>query len=625
MTRTSDTPPRSASADWLRALERTAAITQDSTRTLAAAVEDRAALAPDSPALIGANETFTYADLAATIRRVARWARSAGLAPGDRVALMMTNAPAYAGIWLGLSRVGIVTALINTQLTGVSLAHCLRAAAPRHVIGGSRCLAALAGVTLDEGVRLWSWGGDEPGVPRLDEAVAGLDASLLADEAPVVTLRDPALLIYTSGTTGLPKAAHVSHHRVAMWSEWFAAITDARADDRLYDCLPMYHSVGGVVAIGAMLAAGGAVIVRDGFSASRFWPDVVESGATIFQYIGELCRYLVAAPANEAERAHRLRLACGNGLRADVWTAFAARFAVPRILEFYAATEGSFSLFNLEGKPGAIGRLPPFMAHRSPVALVRHDPDAARPARGADGFCLRCAIDEPGEAIGRLGAGGNGLSGRFEGYTSQADTDTKVLRDVFEPGDRWFRTGDMMARDGQGFFRFVDRLGDTFRWKGENVAAAEVEAALRRCPGVIEASVYGVAVPGTDGRAGMAAIVAGPEVTPAEIRAAAESLPRYARPVFLRFCRDLATTGTFRPKKADLMRAGYDTTLVADPLFVLQGDGYVPLEPGARRPHRRGRSRMASRRLTVSRQARPTPTRSLLGKVDARCGARECY
>ncbi len=578
MTRTSAKPLRSASADWLRALERTAAITLDSTRTLAVTVEDRGAVAPDSPALIGTDETLTYGELAATIRRVARWALAEGLAPGDRVALMMTNAPAYAAIWLGLSRVGIVTALINTQLTGEGLAHCLRAAAARHVVGGSNCLAALAGVTLDGGVRLWSWGGDETGVPRLDETVAGLDASPLADWAPAITLRDCALLIYTSGTTGLPKAAHVSHHRVAMWSEWFAAITDARTEDRLYDCLPMYHSVGGVVAVGAMLAAGGAVIVRDGFSASRFWPDVVASGATIFQYIGELCRYLVAAPANEAEHRHRLRLCCGNGLREDVWTAFAARFAVPRILEFYAATEGSFSLFNLEGKPGAIGRLPPFMAHRSPVALVRHDPDAERPARGEDGFCQRCAVDEPGEAIGRLGVGGNGLSGRFEGYVDEADTETKVLRDVFEPGDRWFRTGDMMARDGQGFYRFVDRLGDTFRWKGENVAAAEVEATLRRCPGVIEASVYGVAVPGADGRAGMAAIVAGPQVTPADIGTAAASLPRYARPVFLRFCHDLATTGTFRPKKADLVRAGYDATHVADPLFVLQGDGYVALD-----------------------------------------------
>ena len=297
MTRTSDTPLRSASADWLRALERTAAVTPDSARTLPVIVEEHAAVAPDSPALIGTDETLTYADLAAMVRRVARWARSEGLAPGDRVALMMTNTPAYAGIWLGLSRVGVVTALINTQLSGEGLAHCLHAAAPRHVVGGSSCLATLAGVTLDEDVRVWGWNEERPGVLRFDQALAGFDASPLAEDAPEITLRDPALLIYTSGTTGLPKAARVSHHRVAMWSEWFAAITNARPEDRLYDCLPMYHSVGGVVAVGAMLAAGGAVILREGFSASRFWPDVVASGATIFQYIGELCRYLVGRAA----------------------------------------------------------------------------------------------------------------------------------------------------------------------------------------------------------------------------------------------------------------------------------------------------------------------------------------
>ncbi len=560
-------------------MERTAAVTLDSRRTLAVVVEERAAAAPESPALIGKGETLTYADLAAMIRRIARWANAVGLKPGDRVALMMTNAPAYAGIWLGLSRVGVTTALINTQLSGDGLAHCLRAATPRHVVVGSSCLPALAGVSLGEEVGLWSWDEAVPGFTRLDAAIATCDDAPLVD-APVITLGDPALLIYTSGTTGLPKAAHVSHHRVAMWSEWFAAIMDARADDRLYDCLPMSHSVGGVVAVGAMLAAGGATIVREGFSAGRFWPDIVESGATIFQYIGELCRYLVAAPANHAERGHRLRLCCGNGLREDVWTAFAARFAVPRILEFYAATEGSFSLFNLEGKPGAIGRLPPLMAHRSPVALVRHDPDAASPARGPDGFCLRCADDEPGEAIGRLGVGvgSNGLSGRFEGYTDAAASNAKVMRDVFEPGDAWFRTGDMMARDKQAFYRFVDRLGDTFRWKGENVAATEVEMALRRCPGVTEASVYGVAVPGADGRAGMAAIVAAPDVTPSKIQDALASLPRYARPVFLRFCQGHTTTGTFRPKKAELMQAGYDHTRIADPLFVLHGNDYVPLD-----------------------------------------------
>ena len=411
----------------------------------------------------------------------------------------------------------------------------------------------------------------------MDDALAALSGAPLAPgERPPLTLGDEALLIYTSGTTGMPKAARVSHLRVMTWSQWFAGIMDARPTDRLYDCLPMYHSIGGVAAVGAMLAAGGCVIVRRGFSAGRFWDDVAASGATIVQYIGELCRYLLAAPPGEADRAHRVRLCCGNGLRADVWLAFEARFAIPRVIEFYAATEGSFSLFNLEGKVGAVGRVPAFMAHRSPVALVRFDPETERPARGPDGFCVRCGTDEAGEALGAIAAGADR---RFEGYTDAQASRDKVLRDVFAPGDAWLRTGDLMKRDAAGFFSFVDRVGDTFRWRAENVSCAAVTAALADCPGVVAASVYGVAVPGTEGRAGMAAVVAGEGFDPAALRAhLAARLPRYARPLFLRVTGALAMTGTFKPRRAALVAEGYDPARVADPLLFDDGTRYVPLD-----------------------------------------------
>ena len=228
-----------------------------------------------------------------------------------------------------------------------------------------------------------------------------LSAEALADaERRTVTIADPALLIYTSGTTGLPKAAYVSHRRVLEWSFWFAGLMDFGPDDRMYDCLPLYHSVGGVVATGALLVRGGSVLIRDKFSAQRFWDDVADRGCTLVQYIGELCRYLVNAPQHPKERAHRLRLACGNGLQADIWEKFQQRFAIPRILEFYAATEGNFSLYNVEGKVGAIGRVPSFLAHRFPLRLVRFDAVAAAPVRDARGFCIRCATNEIGEAIG---------------------------------------------------------------------------------------------------------------------------------------------------------------------------------------------------------------------------------
>ena len=574
---------RAANTDWLRALLRTAAITPTSTRTLPDVVDENAVLHADRPALLGEADALTHGELGALSNRVSRWALGQRLRPGDRVALMMANTPAYTSLWIGLTRVGVVVALVNIEVVGAGLRHSLAQAAPRCVIVGADLLGAdRLALIEDAGLPIMVYGGDvEPRIPtrhvRLDRALDPLSgAPLAAGERPPLTLKDAALLVYTSGTTGLPKAARVSHLRVMMWSQWFAGIMDARPEDRLYDCLPMYHSVGGVAAVGSMLAAGGCVIVRRGFSASRFWGDVAASGATIFQYIGELCRFLVATPPGAADRAHGLRLCCGNGLRGDVWPTFEARFAIPRIIEFYGATEGSFSLFNLEGKVGAIGRVPSFMAHRSPVALVRFDAEAERPSRGEDGFCLRCGTDEDGEALGEIAAG---IDRRFEGYTDADASREKILRDVFAPGDAWFRTGDLMRRDAAGFYFFVDRIGDTFRWRGENVSCAAVAEAVARGPGVTGASAYGVTVPGTEGRAGMAVVVAADGFDLAALRAHLEAtLPRHARPLFLRLAGTMAMTGTFKPRKTELIAEGYDPARVADPLHFDNGTRYVPLD-----------------------------------------------
>jgi fatty-acyl-CoA synthase len=270
------------------------------------------------------------------------------------------------------------------------------------------------------------------------------------------------------------------------------------------------------------------------------------------------------------------RIAVGNGLRGDIWEAFAGRFAIPRILEFYAATEGNFSLFNVEGKPGfnvegkpgAIGRIPPLLAHRFPASIVTVDADSGSPIRGDDGLCIACAPGEVGEAVGRIGTADQG-GGPFGGYTDPAETEKKILRDVFADGDAWFRTGDLMLRDEQGYFHFVDRVGDTFRWKGENVATGEVNEAIRDCPGVLDASTYGVAVPGADGRAGMAALVVDQGF---DFGIFAEHLslrlPVYAHPVFVRFCRALDATDTSKQKKQRLIREGFDPSVMSDPLFL---------------------------------------------------------
>ena len=567
--------PRKQSAalrDWVRALEATAPIAANPDRLLPGIIEELAQTRGDAPALLSVSENMTYGDVANRANAYARWALNHAVAKGETICLIMPNRPEYMAIWLGLTSVGVVVSLINTQLRGPALAHCINIVLPKHII-----VAAELGEQLTSGAvqlanqpKIWTHGGGgDSEFDRIDLQVERFSgAPLTQSERRGVKIADRALLIYTSGSTGLPKAANVSHRRLLQWSLWFAGLMNTQPQDRMYDCLPMYHSVGGVVATGALLVSGGSVLIREGFSARQFWDDVIDGDCTLFQYIGELARYLLNAPENPRERTHRLRLCCGNGLRADVWEKFQSRFAIPRILEFYAATEGNFSLYNVEGKVGAIGRVPSFLAHRFPLALVRYDTATGEPVRDDSHFCIRCVTNEVGEAIGRISDEAGHQGGEFEGYSNVDQSETKILRNVFEPGDAWYRTGDLMSRDASGFFFFIDRVGDTFRWKGENVATSEVAAAIMAFPNIKEANVYGVHVPGTEGAAGMAALIVDGDLDFRKFRQHLESrLPPYARPLFLRITDRIAATSTFKHTKRDLQRDGYNPAMTPDRIY----------------------------------------------------------
>jgi fatty-acyl-CoA synthase len=568
---------------WTRALELTAPI-EHRGLTLPQVIDELAELHGDAPALVAPHESLSYRELAQAVRRYARWGLSAGFAPGEVVGLLMPNSPHYFAIWLGLSRIGVTTALLNTHLSGERLSHCIRAVSPRAIVVAPALIDALQSARpgLARSLPAWAFGDGSRGLPRLDSQASGLSCEPLADgERPAPSLDSRALYIYTSGTTGLPKAAAISHLRVMQWSHWFAGMMDASPTDRLYNCLPMYHSIGGVVATAAPLVGGGTVVVRESFSATGFWPDVVAQRCTLFQYIGELCRYLIGNPPQPQETQHQLRLCCGNGLRAQVWTRFQDRFRIPRILEYYASTEGSFSLYNCEGHPGAIGRIPAFLSHRLPVALVRYDAEAGAPARNAGGRCIVCGPNEPGEAIGQIRDASGKARGRFEGYADDDASEKKLLHDVFAAGDTWYRTGDLMRRDPQGFFYFVDRIGDTFRWKGENVSTGEVAAVITGCAGVADAAVYGVAIPGTDGKAGMAAIVAREAFDLAELfRHVAAQLPQYARPLFVRIVPAIALTGSYKLDKQALAGEGFDPSATSDAIYFVarREEGYVRVD-----------------------------------------------
>ena len=343
--------------------------------------------------------------------------------------------------------------------------------------------------------------------------------------------------------------------------------------------------------VGAALLNGARLVIRKKFSASSFWPDVVASGATMFVYIGELCRYLVNCPPQAYEKKHKLRFAFGNGMRGDVWPEFQSRFNIPEVLEFYGSTEGNVSLFNFDGKQGAIGRVPSYLKKQINIRLVQCDVETEQPVRGPDGLCRLARVGEIGEAIGEIG---NDIRHDFSGYADKAASQKKILTDVFKKGDRWFRTGDLMRQDAEGYFYFVDRMGDTFRWKGENVSTSEVEQVLMDAPGVAEAIVYGIPVPGQEGKAGMAALVIEGKFDPKTFADHINGkLPAYAQPVFLRMIEAAETTGTFKYRKSDLVADGFDPERVGASLFVRGGkSGYQKLTAAARTAILNGEGRL---------------------------------
>lgn len=557
--------------------------------TAADMIEDIVRRREDQPFVLFEGRSVSYGEYNREANRIAHWGLEQGLHEGDVVALLMQNRPEYLSVWAGLAKIGVTTALINTNLTGAALAHALDAGGTRRLIVGAEAAESLE--LLDASVRanldLWiaadpitadasnSWGGRDFGAAVADQPDENPDPG----ERAGVRAGDSLLYIYTSGTTGLPKAAKLSHLRYAA-AGIGAQIGGLDANGVMYCALPLYHSAGGAMAVGSVLRSGGTLALRRKFSASAFWKDVRDTRSTGFQYIGEFCRYLLNQPEDPADKGHELRFCIGNGLRPDIWEEFRDRFMIPSIIEFYGATEGNVAMLNFDGKVGSVGKRPPVFIP-SP-RLVRYDIDADDHVRGHDGLCIECEPDEVGELLGEIPHDPNVSSGRFEGYTSKEATDKKVLRDVFEPGDQWFRTGDLLRCDAKGYFYFVDRIGDTFRWKGENVSTQEVAEAVGSLPGVLMTNVYGVEVPGHEGRAGMAAIVlgAGRDFDGEALhRLLMDSLPLYAAPVFVRVQPEPEVTGTFKLRKVDLQAEGYDTGKVADPLFVRDDSAaaYLPL------------------------------------------------
>ena len=531
---------------------------------------------PHQLALAYLDRRYTWSELDANVNRYAKAFQKMGVSEGEVVALLMDNRPEYVFSILALNRLCAVAALINTNIAGRGVMHALTVARPVRIVVGSEHTDKLR-ETIDEieGFELSDVLVECDEGDAMSEGFASLDDLVEAQspaspiELPIPEPTGPMCYIYTSGTTGLPKAAIVTNLR------WMSAgilfghgIMDLDGGDVVYVTLPLYHSNAMFAGLGAMLTTGCAMALRRKFSASNFWVDVKKFDATAFVYIGELCRYLMNQPKHPDERNHRLRICTGNGMRPDIWERFQERFGIEIVREFYGATEGNAPLVNFTGKPGMVGRLMPGQV------IVKADLETGEIQRDAGGYCERVEVGETGLLLGKIV--GN-LT--FSGYVDEKATRKKVLQNVFERGDRYFDSGDLLKVYENRWVAFADRLGDTFRWKGENVSTNEVAEILNGAPGVLETNVYGVEVPGSEGRAGMASVNCKDDFNIETFNDfVLERLPVFQRPYFVRLQHDMRITGTFKHQKVDYRREGYDPAKVSDPLYFLNGEQYVTLD-----------------------------------------------
>ncbi|WP_297698223.1 long-chain-acyl-CoA synthetase FadD6 [Mycobacterium sp.] len=508
------------------------------------------------------DQQLTYRDANAAANRYAAVLAARGVGHGDVVAIMLRNSPNAVLAMLAAVKCGAVAGMLNYHQRGEVLAHSLGLLDAKVLIAETDLVSVVAECGGSGGTQTLT-------VEDLERFAVSAPATNPAS-ASAVHARDTAFYIFTSGTTGFPKASVMTHLR---WLKALAAFGGIglrlKSSDTLYCCLPLYHNNALTVALSSVINSGATLALGKSFSASKFWDDVIANEATAFVYIGEICRYLLNQPPKPTDRAHQVRVIGGNGLRPEIWDEFTTRFGIPRVCEFYASSEGNTAFINIFNVPRTTGIFP------MPVAYVEYDPDTGQPLRDDSGRVRRVPAGQPGLLLSPV----NRLQ-PFDGYTDQESTEKKLVRNAFREGDCWFNSGDVMSPQGLGHAAFVDRLGDTFRWKGENVATTQVEAALASDESVEDCTVFGVEVPRTGGRAGMAAVKLrdGAEFDGQSLaRAVYEQLPGYALPLFVRVVESIEQTTTFKSRKVELREQAYGPD-VQDPLYVLagRGDGYVP-------------------------------------------------
>lgn len=529
---------------------------------------------PEGIALRFEDQSFSYTELNGWANQIAHYYLSLGAKKGDVVALMVENRPEMVASVIGLAKLGVTIALLNTSQVGKVLAHSINLVKPIAIIVGEECHAAVAEIRdeLNIAADRFHWFADQPTQQNPGQAPEGfINLAEVIDTFPKfnpstthnVQGKDGLFYIYTSGTTGLPKAVIFTNSRWTLAYGTYGHVLNLGTEDVMYCTLPLYHATGMVVCWCGVIAGAGTFAIRRKFSTSSFWKDVQKFDASAIGYVGELCRYLMDAPSSELEKGHRVKKMIGNGMRPNIWDKFKNRFGIEEVLELYASSEGNVGFSNVFNFDNTVGFSP------TPYAIVEFDKDKNEPVRDAKGHCKRVKKGTTGLLIGKITR-----RSPFDGYTDPEKNKSVIMKDVFCKGDAYFNTGDLVRDIGFRHAQFVDRLGDTFRWKGENVSTTEVENMLTEYDKIVEAVVYGVEIPNTNGRAGMAAITLKPEAELNDtdlkemLSCFKKCLPAYSVPVFLRIQQQVETTGTFKYQKNKLKEQAFDPSKTDERLLV---------------------------------------------------------
>jgi len=541
-------------------------------------LEQNAAKYPNHSMIVFEDQEYTWGEFNKLCNRYSHSIKAAGVCKGDTVSLMMENRPEFLACAIAIQKLGATAALINTNLSGKQLTHCITVTESSLFIVGEESCIAVEGTLSEIGLNRdtgYLYVKDNGALPCPDWA---RDLDILSQNAAednpadtgTVQLGDNALYIFTSGTTGLPKAALLSHLKF-LGSSKMSAIAGFKClpEDRIYICLPLYHATGLMIGFGAALDSGASIFLRRKFSGSNFLKEVRQHNTTCFIYIGEICRYLLSQPVNTDDANNPLTNIMGNGLRPDIWMEFKDRYGVKRISEFYGSSEGNVAFANLLNKDCTIGMT------TSSIALVKYDVDNEALVKNSDGTLIHVEKGQPGLLIGEIT-----VTQRFEGYTNKEASESKIIRNAFTEGDAWFDTGDLIKEidvgfaAGQSHYQFVDRLGDTFRWKSENVSTNEVGEIINQHPQIHLSNVYGVEVPHVDGRAGMATLILGEGCSELDMESLSQhvndNLTSYAKPVFVRIQQELDVTGTFKMLKGEARKQGFDIHQINEPVYVMK-------------------------------------------------------